>query len=133
LISVVAVSAAALVPLAHGAVRSAAAPRTTEPDVYQDVNVSITDRKIVLSDRHAERGNGVDFHVRNNGTKPHSFTLVGPGAIGLSNAGLGTPTLRPGQTYVLSVYMDFRGAIPYRSTAKGDATRIAMRGVFIVV
>ena len=132
LISLVAVSAAVLVPLAHGATRTAAAPRTTEPDVYNDVSVTITDRKIVLSDRHAQRGDGVDFHVRNNGTKPHTFTRLGTGALGLSTAGLSTPTLKPGQTYTLSVYMDFRGAIPYRSTVKGDATRIAMRGVFFV-
>jgi len=132
LVCLVAVSAAVLVPLAHGATRFAAAPKTTEPDVYQNVNVTITDRKITLSDRNAQRGDGVDLHVRNTGTKPHNFTFVGPGAIGLSNSGLSTPTLKPGQTYVLSVYMDYRGAIPYRSTVKGDASRIGMRGVFFV-
>jgi hypothetical protein len=29
--------------------------------------------------------------------------------------------------------MDLRGAIPYRSTLKADASRIGMRGVFFVV
>ena len=131
-LSLVALLAAVVVPLAHGATRLAAAPQTTEPDTYIDVNVTLTDRKITLSDRNAERGDGITLHVRNTGTKPHNFTFVGPGAIGLTNAGLGTPTLKPGQTYVLQVYLDYRGAIPYRSTVKGDATRISMRGVFFV-
>jgi hypothetical protein len=122
-----------LVPFAQGATRVAAAPRTTEPEVYQDVNVTITDRKIVLSDRRAERGEGVTLHVKNIGTKPHSFGFAGRGALALGGGGLSTPALKPGQTYILSVYMDLRGAIPYRSTLKADASRIGMRGVFFVV
>jgi hypothetical protein len=135
-VSSVAISAGvliSLVPFAHGATRVAAGPKTTEPEVYQDVNVTITDRKIVLSDRRAERGEGVTLHVKNIGTKPHSFSFAGKGALSLSNSGLSTPALKPGQTYILSVYMDLRGAIPYRSTLKADASRIGMRGVFFVV
>jgi hypothetical protein len=120
------------VQYAHGATRAVAAPKTTEPDVYDDIDVTITDRKITLSDRAADRGNGVNLHVKNVGTKPHSFAFVGPGAIGLSGAGLSTPVLQPGKTYVLQVYMDNRGALPYRSTVKADAGKIGMRGVFLV-
>ncbi len=136
LLSVVAVLAAvlvSLVPLAHGATSGAAGAKTTEPEVYQDVNVTITDRKIVLSERRAERGEGVTLHIKNTGTKPHSFGFAGRGALSLSNSGLSTPALKPGQTAILSVYMDLRGAIPYRSTVKADASRIGMRGVFFVV
>ena len=122
-----------LVPFAHGATRGAAGPKTTEPDAYQDVNVTITDRKIMLSERRAERGEGVTLHMKNTGTKPHSFGFAGRGALSLGNTGLGTPVLKPGQTAILSVYMDLRGAIPYRSTVKADASRIGMRGVFFVV
>src|SRR5262249_5266142 len=132
LLSLVALLAAVVVPLAQGATRLAAAPLTTEPDDYIDVHVTLTDRKITLSDRTADRGSGITLHVKNSGTKPHNFTFVGPGAVGLSNNGLGTPTLKPGQTSVLQVYLDYRGAIPYRSTVKGDVTRITMRGVFFV-
>ena len=132
LVSLVALVAAVVVPFAHGATRLAAAPQTTEPDTYLDVNVTLTDRKITLSDRSADRGSGITFHVRNTGTKLHSFALVGPGALSLDSAGLRTPALKPGQTAVLQVYLDFRGAIPYRSTAPGDATRITLRGVFFV-
>ena len=136
LLSVVAVLAAVLVtlvPFAHGATRVAAGPQTTEPEVYEDVNVTITDRKIVLSDRRAERGEGVSLHVKNTGKKPHSFAFAGRGALALGSAGLSTPVLKPGQTYILSVYMDVRGAVPYRSTVKADAGRIGMRGVFFVI
>jgi hypothetical protein len=132
LLSLVALVAAVMVPLAHGATRIATAPQTTEPDDYLDVNVTLSDRKITLSDRSADRGNGVTFHVKNTGTKPHSFALVGTAAISLDNAGLRTPVLKPGQTAVLQVYLDFRGAIPYKSFAPGDATRLTMRGVFFV-
>ena len=97
------------------------------------MNVTITDRKIVLSERRAERGEGVTLHIKNTGTKPHSFGFAGRGALSLSNSGLSTPALKPGQTAILSVYMDLRGAIPYRSTVKADASRIGMRGVFFVV
>jgi hypothetical protein len=123
----------ALVSLAQGATRGAAGPLTTEPEVYEDLNVTITDRKIVLSERRAERGEGVTLHVKNTGKKPHSFSFAGKGAIALGNAGLSTPVLKPGQTYILSVFMDVRGAIPYRSTVKADASRIGMRGVFFVI
>ena len=101
LLSVVAVLAAvlvSLVPLAHGATSGAAGAKTTEPEVYQDVNVTITDRKIVLSERRAERGEGVTLHIKNTGTKPHSFGFAGRGALSLSNSGLSTPALKPGQT-----------------------------------
>lgn len=111
---------------AHGATR------TTEPDVYQDIDVTITDRKITLSDRSAARGDGVNYHVKNVGTKPHSFAFVGPGAIGLGGTGLGTPVLKPGQTYVLQLFMDNRGALPYRSTVRADLGKIGMHGVFLV-
>jgi hypothetical protein len=136
LLSLVAVLAAVLVtlvPFAQGATRVAEGPNTTEPEVYEDVNVTITDRKIVLSDRRAERGEGVSLHVKNTGKKPHSFAFAGRGALALGSAGLSTPVLKPGQTYILSVYMDVRGAVPYRSTVKADAGRIGMRGVFFVI
>src|SRR3954462_13356204 len=95
----------ALVSFAQGATRGAAGPQTTEPEVYEDVNVTITDRKIVLSDSRAERGEGISLHVKNTGNKPHSFSFAGKGAIALGSVGLSTPVLKPGQTYILSVFM----------------------------
>lgn len=124
-----ALSAVALVPSAHGVTR----PQTTEPDVYEDIDVTITDSRISLSDHSANRGDGASFHVKNAGKKPHNFALVGRGLIGLSSSGLSTPTLRPGQTYVLQVYMDYRGTLTYRSTQRYDLNKIGMKGRFTVI
>jgi hypothetical protein len=123
-----AVAAVALVPSAHGITR----PLTTEPDVYVDYDVTITDSRITLSDHTADRGNGGAFHVKNVGTKAHNFAFVGRGLIGLSSAGLSTPVLRPGQTFVLQIYMDYRGTLTYRSTQRYDLNKIGMKGRFTV-
>lgn len=111
-----------------------AKPFTTEPDVYADINVSITDTKIAISDRTANRGNGVNFHVKNTGSKPHNFALLAPRAaiVGLGAEGLSTPTLKPGQSAVLQVFLDYVGTFVYRSTVKADLSKIRMRGKFVV-
>jgi hypothetical protein len=121
-------SAIALVPAANGITR----PNTTEPDVYNRVNVTITDTKIVVSDNEATRGEGVDFYVKNTGKKPHNFVLVGDTAIGLAHEGLGTPVLLPKKTWVLQVFMDIRGDLPYKSTLKADKSKPGMKGTFTV-
>jgi hypothetical protein len=123
-----AVLAVALVPAANGLAR----PNTTEPDVYNDVNVTITDTKIIISDTNATRGEGVDFHVKNIGKRPHNFVLVGDNAIGLAHEGLGTPVLLPKKTWILQVFMDIRGDIPFRSTVRADRTKVGMKGTFSV-
>src|SRR4029079_19594859 len=66
----VAATVVLVVPAAHSGVR------TTEPDVYEMVDVTVTDSKIVLSDKSADRGEGVDFKIRNAGKKAHSFALL---------------------------------------------------------
>src|ERR1051326_4519679 len=73
-----AASVTLLVPAAHGF--TAAGPLTTEPDVYTNVDVTITDSKITLSQNDFDRGDGVDFRVRNIGKKVHSFALVAEGS-----------------------------------------------------
>jgi hypothetical protein len=136
--SLVLVAAAAslilVIPAAHAVSRPLAHPLTTEPDVYDIVDVTITDSKIVLSDRSSQRGNGVDFKVRNAGKKVHSFALVANSAqlISLDAAGLHTPLLKPGATSVLSVYMDTRGVFLYRSLAKKDRAKPGMHGKYTV-
>jgi hypothetical protein len=122
------VLAIALVPTASGLAR----PNTTEPDIYNQVTVTITDTKIIVSDTSATRGDGVDFHVKNIGKKPHNFVLVGDNAIGLAREGLGTPVLMPKKTWVLQVFMDIRGDIPYKSTLRADRTKVGMKGTISV-
>ena len=40
-----------------------------------------------MSDKEAQRGEGVDFYVKNTGKRPHNFVLVGDTAIGLAHEG----------------------------------------------
>jgi len=127
----VAASVILLVPAAHGV---SLRPHTTEPEVYDIVDVTITDAKIILSDNSSERGNGVDFKVRNAGKKVHSFALLADSAqlISLDRAGLHTPLLKPKQSAILQVYMDARGTFVYRSLATADRAKPGMHGKFTV-
>jgi hypothetical protein len=125
-------SVAALVPSAQGMVGRQAAPLTTEPGTYDDVDVTITDQRIKLSNFVGERGNGAAFHVRNIGTRPHNFALVGAGVVSLGDSGIATPVLKHNERYVLQVYLDSRGSIIYRSTVKADLTKLNMKGRFII-
>ena len=127
----VAASVILLVPVAHGVTLR---PNTTEPDVYDIVDVTITDSKIIMSGNSSVRGNGVDFKVRNAGKKVHSFALLANTAqlISLDRQGLHTPLLKPNQTSVLSVFMDTRGTFFYRSLASADRAKPGMHGKFTV-
>jgi hypothetical protein len=127
----VAASVILLVPVAHGVTLR---PNTTEPDVYDIVDVTLTDSKIVMSDNSSTRGNGVDFKVRNMGKKVHSFALLADNAqlISLDRQGLHTPLLKPKQTSILQVYMDARGTYVYRSLATADRAKPGMHGKFTV-
>ena len=98
------------------------------------VDVTLTDTKIVLSDKSSERGAGVDFRVRNTGKKIHSFALLAasPVIISLDRQGFSTPLLKPGKTSVISVFMDARGTFVYRSLVKADRSKPLMHGKFTV-
>jgi hypothetical protein len=130
LLAVVALAVVGLVPAAHG---TTARHQTTEPEIYDDIDVTISDSRIVLSDRAGVRGNGVNFHIRNTGRRAHNFRLLAQGqVIGLGHDGLGSPTLKPKQTYVLQVYLDYRGTFLYRSTLATDRAKPGMHGTFSV-
>ena len=136
-IRILALAAAALtiglVPAAHG--MTGARPLTTEPDEYTDVDVTITDSRITLSDNDYQRADGVNFHVINKGKRTHSFAIVGvdTGTITpLGAEGLKTPLLKTGQKYVIQVYLDVRGTFTFRSLAKADRAKPGMHGRFTV-
>jgi hypothetical protein len=131
-----AVAGVAVIPSAQAMTRAPQAvrmPQTTTPDTIDEVDVTITDSKIILSDKTAERGDQVDFHVTNNGKRAHNFVLVGTGPVALSNLGLGTNLLRPHGTAVLQVFMDFRGPMTYKSTVRVDLTKPGMKGTFAIL
>jgi hypothetical protein len=122
-----------LVPAAHG--MAGARPLTTEPDAYTDVDVTITDTRITLSDNDYERADGVNFHVLNKGKRAHTFAIVGvdTGTITpLGAEGLKTPLLKHNQKYVIQVYLDVRGVFTYRSLARADRAKPGMHGKFTV-
>jgi hypothetical protein len=52
----IAASLTMVVPAAHGVIRPQTGPQTTEPDVYDIVDVTLTDSKIMLSAKTSERG-----------------------------------------------------------------------------
>ncbi len=124
----VAATVVLVVPAAHSGIK------TTEPEVFEMIDVTLTDTKIVLSDKSADRGEGVDFKIRNTGKKPHSFALLAasPVIISLDRQGFSTPLLKPGKTAVISVFMDARGTFVYRSLARADRSKPLMHGKFTV-
>jgi hypothetical protein len=116
-------SLAVLVPAAQG---------TTEPVEEVDVYVTIRDSGITLNPKEAVRGAVARFIVHNLGNKPHSFVL-GKGNVTAVRTGLATPVMKPkGQVRILLVFLDFRGALPYRSTVKADMRHPRMKGVFTI-
>ena len=131
-----AVAGIAVVPSAQAMVRApqaVRAPQTTEPGEVEEIDVTITDSKITLSDHAADRGSQADFHVTNKGRRAHNFILGGTGPLALSNLGLGTNLLRPGGSAVLQVFLDFRGQMSYRSTVRADKAKPGMKGTFSIL
>jgi hypothetical protein len=106
-------------------------PRTTAPDLYVTVNVTMTDTKFVLSLHAAPRGADARFVVHNVGSKPNTF------AVGKQGTGTGVQTgfsvsVKPGQKKILILFLDIRGKIPYYSGLAADRNNAGMRGEFLI-
>ncbi len=125
-----AVLAVAIVPSAQGMVR---APQTTEPGEIIEIEVTITDTKITMTDTAAQRGDQVDFHISNKGRRAHNFALRGTGPVALSNLGLSTNLIRPKGKVVLQVFLDFRGEMTFKSTVRADQSKPGMKGTFRII
>jgi hypothetical protein len=122
---VVAVSAAMLVPPAQSQ------PRTTAPDVYVNVYVTMTDTKFILSRHGGPRGADARFVLHNVGKHPHAFTL------GTAKAGTGlqsgfSKTIMPGKQDILILFLDYRGKVPYFGGLPADRSKPGMRGDFTI-
>ncbi len=118
----------ALVPAAQSAVQ----PRTTAPPPVANIKITITDSGIRMTPKLAQRGTMARFIMVNVGKKPHTFVL------GTERSGTGmqtgfTKALKPNQQSVLILFLDFRGAIPYRGTLPADRNKPRMKGIFRVV
>jgi hypothetical protein len=123
-------SAALFVPAALGITRGAARPNTTVPDVFLPIHVTITDTRISLDRKSANRGDEVRFTIRNSGTKSHNFTLGNKVKRGTGQQVGFSTTLKPKTEKQYLLFMDYRGPLPYRSVLKADRTKPGMRGTF---
>lgn len=124
-------SAMAAVPAAQGSVRTQSGPSTTAPTVFVNVLVTLTDTRITLSRRRANRGDEARFIIRNLGTKTHGFSL---GSLERGN-GFQTgfsQTLKPKTQKTLLLFLDYRGAVPYKSHLPHDRGLPGMKGIFTV-
>jgi hypothetical protein len=127
LLALAAVSAVTLLPAA----RVSAQPRTTAPPPVVNVKVTITDARITMHPRRAQRGTVARFILLNLGRKPHTFKL------GHERRGTGTQTgftktLRPGQQSILIYFLDYRGKLPYVASLPADRSKPGMRGTFTI-
>jgi len=120
--------AAGLVPAAQS---GAARPLTTAPPPVVTIKVMITDSRISMSPKRAQRGVMGRFILINRGTKPHTFKL------GHERRGTGVQTgftspLTPGQQSIHIYFMDYRGKLPYLSPLPADRSKPGMQGVFTI-
>ena len=79
---------------------------TTGPAPYATVHVSLRDNRIVLSTVHVHDVTYVDFQVHNAGKLRHNFRI----------GGLGTSSLKPGQTEQLLVAFPAYGKYRFSCT-----------------
>jgi len=103
--------------------------RTTAPDYYVTIHVTLSDSKITLSRYSAPRGADAKFYVRNIGKQVHSFQL------GKAKSGLGFQNgfhvdVKPGQQKLLILFLDYRTKVPFFSPQKADLHNPQMRGFF---
>jgi hypothetical protein len=132
LFTLAALAAVALVPAAQGAAQQRfGGPRTTAPPPVVDIKVTITDTRIGLTPKGAQRGDYARFILLNVGKKPHTFTLGG------TKHGTGVQTgfsrlLKPKEQKILLLFLDYRGQIAYRGTLPADRSLPGMKGVFTI-
>ena len=122
-----AASALALVAAALGA----AQPRTTAPPPIVSIKITITDSRIAINPKRAQRGSMARFILLNLGKKPHAFKL------GHQRRGTATQTgftyaLQPGAQHILIYYLDYRGKLPYSGSLPADRAKPGMNGIFTI-
>jgi hypothetical protein len=111
--------------------QSLARPTTTAPPPIVTIKVMITDSKIAMIPKRAQRGVMAQFILINRGAKPHTFKL------GHQRHGTGTQTgftraLKPSSQSIFIYYLDYRGKLPYLAPLPADRSKPGMRGVFTI-
>jgi len=96
------------------------------------VKVMITDSRIGMTPKRAQRGVMARFILINRGTKAHAFKL------GHERRGTGTQTgftkaLKPSEQSILIFFLDYRGKLPYLSILPAaDRSKPGMKGIFTI-
>lgn len=104
--------------------------RTTAPDSYVNIKVTISDTKLTVSRHEGPAGSDARFILHNVGKEPHTFQL------GTAKRGIGFQSgfntlVKPGQRKIMILYLDYRGAtVPF--FVVGDRNNPAMSGIFKV-
>jgi hypothetical protein len=104
---VLVVIAVATAVLSVAAPSSLARGNTTSPGYNFRINVTITDKSVVLSRSLAKRGWLAHFVITNKGTKVHVFDIGGL-----------KRTIAAGRTAKLGSYLETRGQYPYKVDGK---------------
>lgn len=129
-LSLFALAAALAVALAPAA-QSFGRPSTTAPPPVVTVKVMITDSKIAMIPRRAQRGVMARFILINRGAKPHTFKL-GHERHGTATQTGFTKALKPSEQSILIFFLDYRGKLPYLSPLPTDRSKPGMKGVFTI-
>ena len=127
LFTLAALAIVALVPAAQGSAR----PQTTAPPPVVNIKVTITDTRIGVTPKGAQRGDYARFILVNVGKKPHTFTL------GATKRGTGVQTgfsksLKPNEQKTLLLFLDYRGQVSYRGSLPADRGLPGMKGIFTI-
>jgi len=96
-------------------------PRTTQPEVWETIKVTLQNRSLSLSKRRVERGTFVSFVVVNSGRIQRSFAI----------GGRQERFIDPGATLRFELFFDLRGEFPYQSTSPRQGA-LVLRGSFQV-
>jgi hypothetical protein len=126
-LAVAAASVAVLVPAAQ----SSAQPETTAPPPVVTVKIKITDSRIVVTPKRAQRGVLARFILLNRGRKPHTFNL-GHRKHGTATQTGFTKALKPGQQHISLIFLDYRGKVPYFGSLPADRSKPGMKGIFTI-
>jgi hypothetical protein len=101
-------------------------PQTTNAPAILTIKVTISDSSITVRPSSAARGTNCIFVLTNRGKRTQRWVLGTPKRGQGKTIGFAT-SLTPDQQKTIVMYLDYRGLLPYSSSAAG---RPALKGTF---